>query len=483
MSRPRDFYEGGSTTGQHPARRRLELFVAPTAAEELNAIRLPLVVVACWRLNHVLFDFDSSFVAPETRAELLLLSRTIDANPGSPMAIFGHADPSGDDEYNKRLSGRRARAVHAVLTRDVTAWEDLFSKPMEGDTWGLRSTQRILGFLRHEDGSGPYLTEKATGTFDGATNDAIRAFQADHGLAVDGIAGPHTRKVLYRVYMDAICVGRDRQLVLDHDDFVVGEGAKNGDGAFQGCGELNPVHLLSKADAANLERDERNTQNAPNRRVMIFLFQPGTVVAKGDWPCPKWDAPGAGCHGAFWPDGDARRKSGDEAREYRVDRRTMACRFYDRLAHASPCEGIIAPTVRIRLFDKFGKPMPDVAYEAEFGELSQEGTAVNSFAVIHNVAVPTSIRIRWSKLDADSVSTRPRGFEYEMDVFVDFRDGAREERARRKLNNLGYSLAPTLEENVSAFQKDFGLPTTGRLDDAYQEITRRHDRTLPRADK
>ena len=245
--RPRNFYEGGSTSGQHPARRRLELFVAPTAADDFNAIRLPLVVVACWRLNHVLFDFDSSFVAPETKAELLLLSRTIDANPGSPMAIFGHADPTGDDEYNKRLSGRRARAVHAVLTRDIAAWEDLFSNPTGGDTWGLRSTQRILGFLRREDGDGPYLSEKATGTFDGATHDAIRAFQADHGLTVDGIAGPHTRKALYRDYMDAICVGRDRQLVLDNDDFVVGEGAKNGDGAFQGCGEFNPVHLLSKA--------------------------------------------------------------------------------------------------------------------------------------------------------------------------------------------------------------------------------------------
>jgi OmpA family len=127
MPRPRNFYEGGSTSGEHPARRRLEFFVAPTADADFNAIRLPLVVVACWRLNHVLFDFESPFVAPETKDEFLLLSRTIAANPGSPMAIFGHADASGDDEYNKRLSGRRARVVHAVLTRDVAAWEELFS--------------------------------------------------------------------------------------------------------------------------------------------------------------------------------------------------------------------------------------------------------------------------------------------------------------------------------------------------------------------
>ena len=109
MPRPRNFYEGGSTSGQHPARRRLELLVAPTAADDFNAIRLPLVVVACWRLNHVLFEFDSSFVAPETKSEFLILSRIVDANPGSPMAIFGHADPM------VRISSARDRSFQSIV--------------------------------------------------------------------------------------------------------------------------------------------------------------------------------------------------------------------------------------------------------------------------------------------------------------------------------------------------------------------------------
>jgi len=71
----------------------------------------------------------------------------------------------------------------------------------------------------------------------------------------------------------------------------------------------------------------------------VFLFRPGTVVTAADWPCPRWDEEPSGCRAKFWPDGDARRAPGPEERVYRDDKRTMACRFYDRFARRSPCEG------------------------------------------------------------------------------------------------------------------------------------------------
>ena len=70
-----------------------------------------------------------------------------------------------------------------------------------------------------------------------------------------------------------------------------------------------------------------------------------------------------------------------------------------------------------------------------------------------------------------------------MDVFVDVRSGEREEVARRKLSNLGYSLGATLADNIKAFQIDASLDPTGNLDDAEDEINRRHDRALPRDTK
>jgi hypothetical protein len=37
--------------------------------------------------------------------------------------------------------------------------------------------------------------------------------------------------------------------------------------------------------------------------------------------------------------GDTRRKNGDTLKLYAETRDTMACRFYDRFARRSPCEG------------------------------------------------------------------------------------------------------------------------------------------------
>ena len=93
----RTYYEDGSTSAQHDVVDRGPLLVAPsTSPDTFNAIRFPLIVVACWRLNHALFYFDSSFVVPETQPELARLARTIDANPQCPMAIFGHAEVERD---------------------------------------------------------------------------------------------------------------------------------------------------------------------------------------------------------------------------------------------------------------------------------------------------------------------------------------------------------------------------------------------------
>jgi hypothetical protein len=67
-----------------------------------------------------------------------------------------------------------------------------------------------------------------------------------------------------------------------------------------------------------------------------------------------------------------------------------------------------------------------------------------------------------------------------MDVFVDLTGADGREVVKRKLHNLGYSLGATLEENVRAFQIDCGLASTGKLEDAQDEINRRHDETIPR---
>ena len=84
---------------------------------------------------------------------------------------------------------------------------------------------------------------------------------------------------------------------------------------------------------------QRNAVNAPNRRVMVLLFRPGTKVSPGDWPCPKAETEQvSACKQRFWSDSDRRLANGNERRAYSDSHDTFACRFYDRLTNNSPCE-------------------------------------------------------------------------------------------------------------------------------------------------
>lgn len=331
-------------TAEHPVPRGLPFYVAPTDKDDVNTIRLPVVPICCWRLNDVAFAFDSSFVGPDFAGELTKLATMVKANPGAPASIFAHADPVGSDDVNKTISDRRAIAVYALLTRQIDQWEELYSKPVDGDKWGTKAIQSMLATV--QDGSGnPYYGGDIDGKYGPETKQAVEAFQTDAGLDVDGDAGPKTRKVLFGAYMDTICVDSSgkRFLMDPKNDFLGGGADPGGKMAMQGCSELNPVFLLSQDEMSQYQQSgdtkTRNKRNGPNRRVVIFLFRPGTQVPAGAWPCPRVKEGVGACRGQFWPDGDQRRAAGDDERKYQDTHDTMACRFYDRFARRSPCEG------------------------------------------------------------------------------------------------------------------------------------------------
>ncbi len=63
----------------------------------------------------LLFDFDSDVVRPDAGANLRSLAQSLDQYPGSDLLILGHTDSIGTDDYNKRLSVRRADAAAEYL--------------------------------------------------------------------------------------------------------------------------------------------------------------------------------------------------------------------------------------------------------------------------------------------------------------------------------------------------------------------------------
>lgn len=70
----------------------------------------------------VFFDFDKSNITPEAEAILRRAVQNVKSGAAAKITATGHADRSGTDEYNVRLSQRRADAVRSFLIREgITA--------------------------------------------------------------------------------------------------------------------------------------------------------------------------------------------------------------------------------------------------------------------------------------------------------------------------------------------------------------------------
>ncbi|MDR2199102.1 MAG: OmpA family protein [Deltaproteobacteria bacterium] len=63
------------------------------------------------------FDFDKAVVKPQYRNEVERVAEFLNRHPGSTAVIEGHTDSRGSDEYNLKLSDRRAAAVRDYLVR------------------------------------------------------------------------------------------------------------------------------------------------------------------------------------------------------------------------------------------------------------------------------------------------------------------------------------------------------------------------------
>ena len=369
----------------HAPRVTLPVLAAPVPDEKkpdrFNTLRQQLIVIGCLRLTNRGFAFDSSIVAPESKtrftkfANLMLGLKERDeaaAKRFPPCAVFGHADPTGKDDYNKTLSGRRALAVYAVLTRKVEIWDDLFLNAFGGDKWGTKAIQTILSIPLGDGESAFYA-----GPVDGAktaetqkqTKDAVLAYKkARHMIAddsSDATLNPTQRHQLFKDYMDTICQDEDgNPFSLQPTDFIAkGKGKKSLKGDVMGCGEFNPIFLLSKAaDDLAAKNDTlaavRNELYAVDRRALVFIFQYGTEIDPQKWPCPIARDDANSCTKRFWSDHPKRRMETDQDRTFGENMpflivgddntvvptpieqtgNTMACRFYHAFAVNSPCE-------------------------------------------------------------------------------------------------------------------------------------------------
>jgi hypothetical protein len=483
----------GGVAGIHELVAPLQFLAGPATSQEFNTARLRLIPIACWRVDDLRFVFDSSFVLPGIKKETRLLARLIrdhtEADPKNksgnvpPIAIFGHADPTGKDDYNKVLSGRRAAAIYGMLTRRDEVWEDLYSnggafaKSVSGDQWGVRSVQSMLNALG--------IRVSVDGEMGPETRNAVQQFQTQNGLAVDGNAGPATRKKLFLAYMDQVSVdSAGKPFAVDKiEGFLARNSDAAGKGDFQGCGEFNPLLILSEQDQTEFDSSEdktaRNEANAPNRRVMVLLFRPGSRVVASKWPCPRAKEGTTGCVKRFWSDGEKRRSTRlpDQPREFELTADTFACRFYQRLLSSSPCEQALK-SFAVRLYDGFGLAIPfaPFAVAIDGGDFSDPDEADDrGIITLRDLQAPATVKIKWG-FQPDPGQEPDLLFDRSIFVIAD--NDRTKQAAVKKLSNLGYD-GSDASENVIGFQLDYGhladppLAVTGTLDKQSADLLER----------
>jgi hypothetical protein len=292
------------------------------------------------------FKFDSSFVLPGIQAEIRHLAEMLNSDEfkDCPISIFGHADPVGNDNYNKMLSGRRAAAIYGLLVRDAGIWENLFSNKFGNDIWGEDAIATMNSRLAEDDAAkasqlqfGRSKIDDENSSSDGSATSSASSDQSPPSEPIDGAAqDAGLRKELFLQYMEKISGG----FKLERSDFL-GQGAdKGGKADFQGCSEFNPLIIFSQEEqdlfeTAEQQKDtvtlaKRNKENAKNRRVMVLIFRKGSKVEPARWPCPRWNEGVEGCKKRFFSDGEKRRSSRlpDTDRAFEKTRDTFACRFY-----------------------------------------------------------------------------------------------------------------------------------------------------------
>jgi outer membrane protein OmpA-like peptidoglycan-associated protein len=404
-----------------------------TVPGAFNTLRTPLAPRATWLLDDIRFALDSSFIYPEAAEDFALIAALRHDHPGAPLALFAHADRSGEEDYNKKLSGRRAVAVYAVLTRKVELWEQLYSTPFGNDRWGDAELDAMIAAV---EGAEP--TTAGAGSPSSAQRKAARA-------------------MLFRDYMDVLC--RDlggTPFTLDETSDFLGAGIDSrGKADYQGCGELNPVVILASSELRALSGPDSKVAlaeaHAPNRRVTGVFFAPGSRVDPAKWPCPRALDGNAGCHKRMWSDGQTRLQPGATRRTHEVDGDTFSCRFYDRLAREPITRRATLDHLRIRLVDSEGKPKAGEPYVFVVAGARASGTSDRNGFV--DLRVPSTTGAGTLEMQGQSVR-----IEIEPLPVVTSVSGV-----QVRLRNLGFYFGPVdgvtsevTREAIRSFQHEMG---------------------------
>ncbi len=403
-----------------PGRVRYERGGIEAAVGQLTTVEV-VPRIRRGRLFGMLFEIDKCFLLPGAMRGIRGLTRYYNEHPGLQVLVSGHTDPTGDDQYNLDLSNERGHSVADFLTDNVDGWLAWYSSGYASKRWGVREDQYMLSTL--EDDAGPYYTGPIDGQPGTGTHDAVTRFQTNHGLVVDGVAGPETRRALVTEYMQQDGTTLPPGTPLD----------------VHGCGEFHPAEPGDNPDL-----------NAEDRRVEIFLFE-GPVDPPAQNPCP---APGC--------------------REYPI--------WCDRVFEDVDFRTDPPPDDPVLTDPRFEAPAPEGTQPVEVTLYSlRRQPCANCMATVHVDDVrlfATSDGNGVLRLDVPMAATTivvryvPSDLVTAIQIQIDLAlpPVSTDAGAIARLVHLGYAADTDLKFAVFRFQSDFGVASrTGRLDSATRQ--------------
>ena len=141
-----------------------ELRVEPAEDSEEYVLQFPLAsITAPVLIDNIFYDFDKATLRPESTEALDKLVVLLNENPHVTIELVAHCDYKGSEEYNVRLSQRRAESVIRYLIQKGIAKERLQAKGYgKGSPKKIRKklTEKYT-FLKEND----VLTEDYVRTF------------------------------------------------------------------------------------------------------------------------------------------------------------------------------------------------------------------------------------------------------------------------------------------------------------------------------
>lgn len=145
----------GNQIGRYMDNQQKDLQNAITYTESASISRDQDVLRATFK-GETFFDYDKSTLLPGAYPELQRISEVLNKYPQTIIEVGGHTDTRGSEEYNQRLSERRAEAVknelirNGVMAQRINAVGYGQSRPISSDHAMNRRVEIIIVPIRQQ---------------------------------------------------------------------------------------------------------------------------------------------------------------------------------------------------------------------------------------------------------------------------------------------------------------------------------------------